>query len=77
MPAKNPRINVVLDKSLFQTVELMAKREGVSLSMKARDLMKDALETHEDMMLTEFAELREASFKRLEALGHEDVWDIK
>jgi len=53
MPAKNPRINVVLDKYLFKTVELMAKREGVSLSMKARDLLKDALETHEDVMLTE------------------------
>ena len=55
----------------------MAKREGVSLSMKARDLMKDALETHEDVMLAEFAEYREASFKRAEALDHEDVWDIK
>ena len=77
MPAKNPRINVVLEKSLFQTVELMAKREGVSLSMKARDLMKDALETHEDLMLSEFAEFREASFEREEALDHEDVWDKK
>ncbi len=77
MPAKNPRINVVLDKSLFQTVELMAKREGVSLSMKARDLLKDALETHEDVMLTEYAEWREASFKRSEALDHEDVWNLK
>ena len=77
MPAKNPRINVVLDKSLFQTVELMAKREGVSLSMKARDLMKDALETHEDVMLAEFAECREASLDRAEAMDHEDVWDIK
>ena len=75
MPAKNPRINVVLDKSLFQTVELMAKREGVSLSMKARDLLKDALEIHEDMLLTEYAEWREGSFNRSEALSHEDVWN--
>ena len=64
-------------KSEFQTVELMAKREGVSLSMKARDLMKDALETHEDVMLAEFAECRETSFERAEALDHEDVWDKK
>ena len=74
MPAKNPRINVVLDKYLFQSVERMAKREGVSLSMKARDLLKDALETHEDVMMTEFAELREKSFKRSEAMDHEDAW---
>jgi hypothetical protein len=75
MPAKNPRINVVLDKSLFQTVSLMAKREGVSLSMKARDLLKDALEIHEDILLNEYAEWREASFNRSEALSHEDVWN--
>lgn len=74
MPAKNPRINVVLDKALFQTVALLAKRDGVSLSMKARDLLKDALEIHEDVMLNEFAEGREASFRRSEALEHEDVW---
>ena len=75
MPAKNPRINVVLDKSLFQSVERMAKREGVSLSMKARDLLKEALEIHEDVMLAEFAETRETSFKRSGALEHEDVWE--
>ncbi len=74
MPAKNPRINVVLDKSLFQSVERMAKREGVSLSMKARDLLKEALEIHEDVMLNEFAETRETSFKRSDALEHENVW---
>ena len=75
MPTKNPRINVVLDKSLFQSVERMAKREGVSLSMKARDLLKEALEIHEDVMLAEFAETRETSFKRSDAAGHEDVWE--
>jgi hypothetical protein len=75
MPAKNPRINVVLDKSLFQSVERMAKREGVSLSMKARDLLKDAVEIHEDLMLAEFVEGRDKSFKRSDALGHEDVWN--
>jgi hypothetical protein len=75
MPAKNPRINVVLDKSLFQSIERLAKNEGVSLSMKARDLLKAALEVHEDLMLSEFAEKREATFNRSEALVHEDVWE--
>ena len=42
--------------------------------MKARDLMKDALEIHEDVILGEFAELRETSFTRSDALSHEDVW---
>ncbi len=74
MPAKNPRINVVLDKSLFQSIEYLAKCEGVSLSMKARDLLKGALAVHEDVALAEFAEQREATFNRSEAMAHEDVW---
>jgi hypothetical protein len=32
MPAKNPRINVVLEKPLYQNVERMARKDGVSLS---------------------------------------------
>jgi hypothetical protein len=75
MPAKNPRINIVLDKSLFHTIELMAKTEGVSLSMKARDLLKDALEVHEDVILAEIGERRGKSYKRSDALSHEDVWE--
>ena len=74
MPTKNPRINVVLDRSLFQTVEMMAKTEGVSLSMKARDLLRDALEIHEDVILADIGEQREKSYKRSDALNPEDVW---
>ncbi len=31
MPTKNPRINVVLDKPLYQNVQFLAKKDGVSL----------------------------------------------
>jgi hypothetical protein len=43
MPAKNPRVNVVLGKSLYDSIRRLAAQEEISLSLKIRDLMKDAL----------------------------------
>jgi hypothetical protein len=37
---KNPRVNVVLEKPLYAKVERLAKKDGVSLSLKVRDLVK-------------------------------------
>jgi hypothetical protein len=44
MPTKNPRINVVLERLLYNNVERLAERDGISLSLKVRDLVKAALE---------------------------------
>jgi hypothetical protein len=74
MPTKNPRINVVLEKPLYRTIEQIAKRDGVSLSLKVRDLVKEALEIEEDIALSEFAESREKTLKRTGTLKHTEVW---
>jgi hypothetical protein len=74
MPTKNPRINVVLEKPLYRQIEHLAKRDGVSLSLKLRDLVKEALEIEEDIALSAFAEAREKTFKRTAALKHTEVW---
>lgn len=74
MPAKNPRINVVLEKPLYEMIARLAGKEGVSMSLKVRDLVREAIETEEDMTLTVFAEKREKTFKRSKALKHEEVW---
>jgi len=74
MPAKNPRISVILDKPLFNQIAHIAKRDGVSLSLKARDLLKEALEIQEDVILTHIGEDREKTFNRSNALSHEDTW---
>ncbi len=74
MPTKNPRVNVVLEKPLFRTVEQLAKRDGLSLSLKVRDLVKEALEIEEDIALSEWAEAREKTFKKEKALKHHEVW---
>lgn len=74
MPTKNPRINVVLERPLYRNVERMAKKDGVSLSLKVRDLVKEALEIEEDIALAGIAEEREKTFTRRKSLSHNEVW---
>lgn len=74
MPAKNPRINVVLEEPLYNSIERLAKKEGISLSLKVRDLVKEALEIEDDIALSRFAEAREKTFKKAKALRHSEVW---
>lgn len=74
MPAKNPRINVVLEKPLYNSVQHLAEKEGVSLSLKVRDLIREALELYEDEALSRFAEKREKTFIRSKSLSHKEVW---
>ena len=74
MPAKNPRINVVLDQPLFNNVKFLAEKDGVSLSTKVRDLLKDAMEVQEDICLADIAEKRESTLDEKEIVSHEDTW---
>ena len=74
MPAKNPRINVVLDDPLYRNVRFLAEKEGVSLSTKVRDLLKEALEIQEDLYLAEFAEEREKTWDESPILYHDKTW---
>ena len=74
MPAKNPRINVVLDVPLYKNVQYLAEKDGVSLSTKVRDLLKEAMETYEDIYLAAFAEERERTLEKATPMTHEEVW---
>jgi U3 small nucleolar RNA-associated protein 14 len=75
MPTKNPRINVALEKPIYSLIEKIAKEKGISMSMVTRDLVREALEIHEDAVLAEFAEEREASVDSRETLTHAEVWE--
>ena len=74
MPTKNPRINVVLEKPLYDSIKRLAKKDGVSLSLKARDLVKEALEIQEAIDLSHFAEQRESTFRKTKAIKHSEAW---
>jgi len=74
MPTINPRVNVVLEKPLFLSLKKLAVHDGVSLSTKVRDLIREALEEYEEAFLVNFAAQRAKTFKRSKALTHEQVW---
>ena len=74
MPAKNPRINVVLDENLYKNVQFLAETDGVSLSTKVRDLIRDALEVQEDLYLASFAESREKTWDKSTTRTHDETW---
>ncbi len=73
MPTKNPRLNVVLDESLYRIIENIAKKEGKSMSVVAKELLEDAIEKHEDLILSQMAMDREAKSKK--SISHEDAWE--
>ena len=74
MPTKNPRVNVVLERPLYEALTRLARREGTSLSLKARDLLREALGAYEDLVLDRAAAERERTFDRARALSHQEVW---
>ncbi len=74
MPTTSPRVNVVLEKPLFLTLKKLAAKDGVSLSTKVRDLIREALEEYEDALLVQFAADRAKTFKRSEGMTHDQVW---
>lgn len=74
VPAKNPRLNVVLERPLYEALERLARRDGTSLSLKARDLLREALEIYEDQVWAQLAEARERTFDPARALTHDRVF---
>ncbi len=73
MSAKAPRIHTVLDPPLYRAVQLLARRNGTSLSQEVRHLVREALEHIEDSALDALAEERRRSFDRKKALSVKDI----
>jgi predicted DNA-binding ribbon-helix-helix protein len=74
MPAKSLHVSVELERPIYDALRRLARREGASTSTLARDLLRDALEKHEDFALVEIASSRDRSLDRTSALPHDAVW---
>ncbi len=74
MPTRNPRVNVVLEPPIHKAVQRLARRDGISVSAKIRDLVLEALEAEEDVALARLATERADTFAIGGALSHEQVW---
>lgn len=68
------RLLVVLDPPLKKCLKEIARKNKVSVSSVGRELIKEALELHEDMYWDRVASEREKSFSKQTALTHEKVW---
>jgi len=74
MATKNSKVNIILEKSVYTTIKNLSKKENISISSIARDLIKEALELRKDIALSKFAEEREETFDKSKALSHQEVW---
>jgi len=74
MATKLPRLNVVLDADSYKAVGKISKKEGLSMSLIARDLLREALMIYEDAHWIKEAEGREKTFMRSKAVSHATVW---
>lgn len=72
MPTKNPRINITFEEDTAAIISKMAKQEHKSVSSIAKELILEALERREDMVLSSIAEVRDV--KRAKKIKHEDAW---
>ena len=74
MATKLPRLNVVMEPYIFETIHKLSKKEGLSMSLVARDLLREALTIYEDAYWAKEAHAREKTFIRSKAVSHDKVW---
>jgi hypothetical protein len=74
MPAKNPRLTTVLEKPLYVWLRESARKQGISLSLLMRDLVRDAYERDEDIFWAKEGEERLSDFNRRAAKSHDEAW---
>lgn len=75
MATKLPRLNVVMEPYVYRAIRKLSRKEGLSLSLVARDLICEALEIYEDTFWAKEAEAREATFVKSKALTHKEVME--
>ena len=73
MPTTHPRISAVVERPLYEALESLAKRDHMSISQKARDLLLKAVEWVEDIELATLVRDRKARKGKL--LSHKDLWE--
>ncbi len=63
MPTKHPRLCIVLDEKLYERIKLLAKIKNTSMSSMVCELIKEALDMEEDLLLAKHLKNVEKSEK--------------
>jgi predicted DNA-binding protein len=74
MTTTKKRIMISLPKSTERLLRLIAKREQVPPATKALELIEDALELEEDMVLSKLAEERDTPDAKF--VSYEEAWKM-
>ncbi|MGC8917350.1 MAG: ribbon-helix-helix protein, CopG family [Thermoanaerobaculum sp.] len=74
MPAKSPRLSVVVEPELARWLRQRARRRGLSVSLLVRDLLRRAAEEEEAQFWAREGETRLANFDPGAALDAREVW---
>lgn len=72
MSIKNPRINVAFEEDTVNLLSSLAKQEHKTLSNLIKELIFEALDRREDMILSGIAESRDTQYAK--TVDHEDAW---
>ena len=74
MPTKNPRLNIVLEPQVYNLIKKLAEIDELSMSLKARELLIEALELYEDYRLSQLAHEREENLDKTKPIPHSKAW---
>lgn len=66
------RINITVSPEIKQALTKLAERDRVPTATKAADLLREALEIHEDVVWNKIAEKRDK--KNARYISHEKAW---
>lgn len=72
MATLHPRLNITFDPKKAAVLADLAKKNHLSISAMAKELILEALERREDIVLCALAEKRDSP--NLKKIKHEDVW---
>ncbi len=73
MPTITPRINITTKSEVRDSLEKLAKRDNVTLSAKAAELLLIGLSIEEDFVLSDIAKER-MSLPLSKYIKHEEIW---
>ncbi len=75
MSTKTQRINVTLDSDDLEIIQILSRKQKMSMSSVIRQMLHEWLEEYEDLRLIQKIEKREKEMNKL--ISHEEFWDIK
>ena len=73
MPTTKQRINITVDKDTNSIIKTLARRDNVSKSRKVMQLLFEALDLQEDLILAEIADKRRRD-KNAKYISHDVFW---